>query len=169
MKEIYLAGKVPKGDKDAEGFVNWRVKWGEVLSKVFQDAQVIDPYDPDLNEGDFLQVVGQDFEHIKRASLIVINAEEKIGAGTAMEMVAAKYFKKPVITVLPKDTHHRRSNIVFNEKLVEDWVHPFIWVFSDFLVESIEEVKDVKKKLDSAEIKDISIIDTAIDYASSKK
>ncbi len=40
MKEIYLAGKVPKGDKDAEGFVNWRVKWGEVLSKVFQDAQV---------------------------------------------------------------------------------------------------------------------------------
>lgn len=48
-------------------------------------------------------------------------------------------------------------------------MHKFIWVFSDFLVESIEEVKDVKKKLDSAEIKDISIIDTAIDYASSKK
>lgn len=86
-----------------------------------------------------------------------------------MEMVAAKYFKKPVITVLPKDTHHRRSNLVFHGKLVEDWIHPFIWSFSDFIVESIEEVEEIKDKdkLSKAEIKDISVIDQAIDYAAS--
>lgn len=169
MRKIYLAGTVPKGDKEAESFTNWRTKWSEVLLKVFEDAQIIDPYDPNLDEGDFLQVVGQDFGHIKRASLIVINAEEKIGAGTAMEMVTAKYFKKPIITVLPKNTHHRRSNIVFNGNLVEDWIHPFIWHFSDFIVESVGEIEGIKKKLESAEIKGISIIDETIEYASSLK
>ncbi|KKU56423.1 MAG: hypothetical protein UX78_C0009G0035 [Candidatus Amesbacteria bacterium GW2011_GWA2_47_11] len=164
-----MAGKVPKGDKDTEGFINWRTKWSEVLLKVFEDAQIIDPYDPDLDEGDFLQVVGQDFGYIKRASLIVVNAEEKIGAGTAMEMVTAKYFKKPVITVIPKDTHHRRSNVVFHGKLVDDWIHPFIWHFSDIVVESVDEIEDIKKKLESTEIKGISIIDEAIEYASSLK
>jgi len=169
MKEIYLAGSVPKGDKEQVNFIDWRVKWSEILLKVFEDAQIIDPYNPNLDEGDFLQVVGQDFGHIKRASLIVINAEEKIGAGTAMEMVAAKYFKKPVITVLPKDTHHRRSNIVFHGKIVKDWIHPFIWVFSDLIVESIGEVEAIKKKLETVKVKDISVIDQAINYSASRK
>lgn len=169
MREIYLAGSVPKGDKEAEGFTNWRTKWSEVLPKVFENSQIINPYDPKLDEGDFLQVVGQDLGHIKRASLIVINAEEKLGAGTAMEMVAAKYFSKPVITVLPKDTHHRRSNVTFNGKLVKDWIHPFIWHFSDFIVESVDEVEDIKKKLETTKIKGISIIDEAIEYSSSLK
>ena len=101
--------------------------------------------------------------------MIVVNAEEKIGAGTAMEMVTAKYFKKPVITVIPKDTHHRRSNVVFHGKLVDDWIHPFIWHFSDIVVESVDEIEDIKKKLESTEIKGISIIDEAIEYASSLK
>lgn len=101
--------------------------------------------------------------------MVVINAGEKIGAGTAMEMVAAKYFKKPVITVLPKNTHHRRSNVVFHGKSVEDWIHPFIWAFSDFIVESVEEVKGIENKLRTAEIKDISVIDQAIEYVTSKK
>lgn len=168
MKEIYLAGSVPKGDKEQETFVDWRAKWSGILLNIFEDAQVIDPYNSSLDEGDFLQVVGQDFGYIKRASLVVINAAEKLGAGTAMEMVAAKYFKKTVITVLPKNTHHRRSNLVFHGKLVEDWIHPFIWAFSDFIVETIEEVEDVKAKLEVTKVKDISVIDQAIDYAASK-
>lgn len=169
MKEIYLAGSVPKGDKDQENFVDWRARWEQVLTKVFEDTQIIDPYNPDLDEGDFLQVVGQDFGYIKRAFLIVINAEEKIGAGTATEMVVAKYFKKPVVTVLPKNTHHRRSNIVFHGKLVEDWIHPFIWAFSDFIVESVGSIEKLKEQLDSCEVKDITVVDQAIIYATSKR
>ena len=169
MKEIYLAGSVPKGDKDQENFTDWRVRWGKVLTEVFENTQIIDPYDRDLDEGDFLQVVGMDFGYIKQALLIVINAEEKIGAGTAMEMVAAKYLKKPVVTVLPKNTHHRRSNVIFHGKLVEDWIHPFIWAFSDFIVESVEEIEGIKEKLDSCEVKDITVVDQAIKYAALKK
>lgn len=169
MREIYLAGSVPKGDKEQVNFINWRVRWGEILLRVFGDTKIIDPYNANLDEGDFLQVVGQDFGYIKRSSLVIINAEEKIGAGTAMEMVTAKYYKKPVITVLPKDTHHRRSNIVFHGITVKDWIHPFIWAFSDFIVESIEEVEGIKKKLETVKVKDISVIDQAVNYAASKK
>ena len=169
MKEIYLAGSVPKGGKDQENFIDWRIRWGQVLTRVFKNTQIIDPYNEDLDEGDFLQVVGADFGYIKQASLIVINAEEKIGAGTAMEMVAAKYLKKPVVTVLPKNTHHRRSNVVFHGKLVEDWIHPFIWAFSDFVVESVEEIEGLKEQLDSCKVKDITVIDQAIEYAVLKK
>lgn len=49
MKEIYLAGSVPKGDKEQESFIDWRVKWSGILLKFFNDAQIIDPYNPNLD------------------------------------------------------------------------------------------------------------------------
>ena len=90
-----------------------------------------------------------------------------MGAGGAQEMVIAKYFKKPVVTVLPKDSHHRRSNLTFHEKTIKDWIHPFIFTFSDFIIESIDGFGQVKNKLFTSKIKDISVIDDAIEYVSS--
>jgi hypothetical protein len=31
MLTIYLAGDIPKGDEEAKGFKNWRVRYQEVL------------------------------------------------------------------------------------------------------------------------------------------
>jgi hypothetical protein len=158
---IYLAGSVPKGDEEAKGFDNWRDRYKKVLQKFF-DADFIEPYHRELDESDFLAVVGQDCRHIKDCALVVVNAEEKLGVGTAQELVIAKYFSKPVISVLPKNTHHRRSNVVFHGKTVEDWIHPFIFAFSDFIVENVNEVEKVKEKVFSSAAKDISVIDEAI-------
>lgn len=167
IMKIYLAGKVPKGDEEQKRFDNWRVRYQEVLRKFF-DAEFIDPYNRDLDESDFLAVVGTDCKHIKESVLIIVNAEERLGAGVAQEMVIAKYFNKPVITVLPKNSHHRRSNVVFHGKAVEDWIHPFIFTFSDFVVENINEIKEIKDKIFTSEIKGISIIDETIKYIDSK-
>lgn len=159
--KIYLAGSVPKGEEEEKTFVNWRKAYQEVLGKIFE-AECIDPYDRNLDESDFLFVVGKDCAEISDSSFVVVNAEEKLGAGTSQELVIAKYFKKPVVTVLPKDTPHRRTNIVFNGQLVEDWIHPFIFTFSDFIIEDITEIKSLQDKLLEAHtIKDISIIDMA--------
>lgn len=100
--------------------------------------------------------------------MVIVNAEEKLGVGTAQELVIAKYFKKPVISVLPKDTHHRRSKVVFHGRLVEDWIHPFIFAFSDFIVESVDKIETIKDKICSSKIKDISVIDEAIRYINTK-
>ncbi|MEK7173190.1 MAG: hypothetical protein AAB723_04200 [Patescibacteria group bacterium] len=165
--KIYLASIVPKGDEETKKLDDWRSRYKQSLCKFF-DADFIDPYHRDLDESDFLAVVGQDCKHIKESSLIIVNAEEKLGVGTAQELVIAKYFKKPVISVLPKDTHHRRSNVFFHGKVVEDWIHPFIFTFSDFIVESVDEIEKIKAKIFSTNVKDISVIDEAVRYIDSK-
>ncbi|SRR5258708_6605741 len=159
--KIYLAGSVPKGEKAEKDYVNWRLQYQAVLGKVFPSATFIDPADASKDEGDSLAVVGQDTGNIKAADLIVVNGETKMGAGTSMELVIAKYFKKPVITILPKGSHHRRSNTVFHGKKIKDWIHPFIAVFSDLIVQKVE---DIKPKHKSLKAKDIKIIDQAIKY-----
>src|SRR3989344_3817220 len=122
--KIYLAGSVPKGGEEEKTFINWRAKYKEVLGKFF-DAEFVFPNSGDMDEGDYLLIVGKDSRSIKYCDLVVINAEERLGVGTAHEMVIAKYFGKPVITVLPKNTYHRRPDVVFQGKYqVEDWMHP---------------------------------------------
>lgn len=167
--KIYLAGSVPKGDEEQKTFADWRARYQRVLCEIF-DAEYIDPYKRDLDESDFLLVVGKDCTDIAESALIIVNAEEKLGAGTAQELVIAKYFKKPVVTVLPKDTPHRRTNIMFNGQLIDDWIHPFIFTFSDFVIEDIREIATLKDQLlKSGTTKDISIIDSALKYIKEKK
>jgi nucleoside 2-deoxyribosyltransferase len=163
---IYLAGSVAKGDEEEKGFVNWRDRYKTVLENDFP-GEFIFPRAGEVDETDTLLVVGKDSRSIKRSDLVVVNVEDKIGAGTAMELVIAKHFKKPVVTVLPKDTHHRRSNIMFEGVMIEDWIHPFIDVFSDMVVEKVEDIPALKERLQSIEIKDISIIDKAVAHRES--
>jgi hypothetical protein len=158
---IYLAGSVPKGDQATKEYQDWRHHYTEVLAKYF-DAEYITPKAGEVDERDALLVVGKDSRSIKISDLVVVFAEEKIGAGTAMELVIAKHFKKPVVTVLPKDTHHRRSNVVFNGEVIEDWIHPFIVTFSDYVLDSIEDIASIKDQIFNKPIKDISIIDQAV-------
>ncbi len=107
-------------------------------------------------------VVGHDLWLVKHCDVIIVDARTKIGVGTAQEMVLAKYFKKAVISILPKDTHHRRSNVVFHGKTVKDWIHPFIFVCSDFIAESIEEAIEWMRSSKSKNIKDFSIFERKI-------
>lgn len=162
--KIYLAGSVPKGDEEEKMFDNWRGRYQDVLGEIF-DAECIDPYDRNLDEKDFLLVVGKDCVDIAESSLVVVNAEQKLGAGTAQELVIAKYYKKPVVTILPKGTPHRRTNILFRGQRIDDWIHPFIFAFSDFIIEDIAEIRTIKDKLfEVSAIKDISVIDAAAAY-----
>jgi nucleoside 2-deoxyribosyltransferase len=160
---IYLAGSIPKGDSESKKAVNWRKIYTKEIQKIDKTAKTIDPDVPTL-EGDSLAVTGADCLLIKTCDLVVVNAETKVGAGTAMELVVAKYFKKPVVSILPKDSHHRRSNVVFNGRRVSDWIHPFIDTFSDVVIEDISEFSKANKKLQKLKIKEIGIIDQAVNY-----
>jgi len=161
--KIYLAGSVPKGRDDEQNFVNWRKSYELVLKK-YLDAEYIDPYAKHLDESDYLSVFGNDCKHIKESDLILINAQEQLGAGTAQEMLIAKYFKKPVVTILPKRSHHRRENVNFFGKVIEDWIHPFIHSISDFIIEDIKDISKIKEEIFKIEAKDITVIDKAIEY-----
>src|SRR3989344_8937569 len=150
--KIYLAGSVPKGAEEEQEFVNWRLKYKQVLEK-FLDAEFIMPDSGEMDESDFLLIVGKDSRSIKTSDLVIVNAEERLGAGTSLEMAIAKHFKKPVITVMPKNSHHRRPNVLFRGKyLVEAWMHPFVHTFSDFVVENVSEIERIKDKIFSSAI-----------------
>lgn len=163
MKKIYLAGSVPKGEEELDKFVNWREGYEKVLEKFF-DCKCIDPFARDLNEEDLTAVFGFDCEHIQNCDFLVVNASERLGVGTSQEMVIAKYFEKPVVTVLPKETYQRRTNVEINGKLVKEWIHPFLKAFSDFIIEDIEEIEQIKNDILSGKTKTLSVIDESIEY-----
>lgn len=162
----YLAGNVPKGDGEIAMHDNWRKKYKEALRDI-PGLECIDPYDPQLDESNSMRVFGMDCALIAKSDLVIVNAEKQLGAGTSQEMVVAKYLGKRVITVLPKDSYHRRSNVLFGGKLVEDWKHPFVASFSDAIVERAEDIASVIDHTREQPPKDLSIIDEAIEYYNS--
>lgn len=160
MKKIKIAllGSLPKGDKTRLGWKDWKQDYIKTISKLIPDASFIhgdlisDNIGPEL-------VVGHDLWLIKNSDIIVVNAESKIGAGTAQEMIMAKLFERPVFSVLPKDSHHRKSNIAMGGVEIEDWIHPFIFCSSDFIAENTKDlcikINDYLKNKKSCEIKTI--------------
>jgi hypothetical protein len=161
--KIYLAGNVPKGDKELESYVNWRKHYAAIISRHLK-AEFIDPYErcEGVREDDPISVFGADCRHIKESDLIIINAENQLGVGTSQELVIAKYFQKPVITILPKGSFHRKINALFDGEIIEDWIHPFIYAFSDVILERIEDFQFTPESLNKIQPKTISIIDSAI-------
>jgi hypothetical protein len=163
--KICLLGSIPKGDDTRKGWTDWKKRYVEQLSQI-GDVEFVDG-DAWKDETKPVLVFGHDANLIKTSDVIIINAENKLGAGTSQEMVIAKYFSKPVITILPKNTHHRRSNIVFNGTTIADWIHPFLFHTSDLIVENIGEanrwIKEYQLDFKNKKIKNIAIIDEAID------
>jgi len=136
--KIYLAGKVPKG-AEIGTTKDWRQQYIEKLSRAGL-FDFLSPENPSLDESQPLLVFGHDCFLVKECDILVVDASAKLGVGSAQEMVIAKYFGKYVYTVLPKDTHHRRSNLQMYDFVVEDWIHPFVFAFSDCIFESVDEL-----------------------------
>ncbi len=135
---IALLGSIPKGDKERENWVDWKTEYVEKISQAIPQARFLHGDLISDNVGPEL-VVGHDLWLIKNADIVIVQAVSKIGAGTAQEMVLAKSFCKPLISLVPKNTHHRKSNVVFHDVVIEDWIHPFIAVSSDFIAQNLEE------------------------------
>lgn len=165
---IMLLGSIPKGDDARKQWTDWKTEYKKILSQL-DDVEFVDG-DAWKDETKPFLLFGHDVNLVKISDVIIVNAEKKIGngigVGTAQEIMVAKYFSKPVITILPKNTHHRRSDIVFDGTPISDWISPFLLSTSDLVVETIqgsltwinEYVENPKNK----KIKNISIIDEAI-------
>ena len=114
-----------------------------------------------------LLVVGHDLWMVKHTDIAIVDAPTKIGTDTAQEMIMAKYFNKPLISIIPKEAHHRKSNITFHGIIIADWIHPFLHISSDAVVENIEEaivwIKQYMKKPEAIKIKDFSVFENAIE------
>lgn len=136
--KIALLGSLPKGDEARKDFTDWKIEYVEKISVAIPEAIFLHGDLISDSEGSEI-VVGHDLWLIKRSDIVIVNAPSKIGAGTAQEMVLAKQFGKPVISVVPSKTHHRKTNVTFHGKTMDEWIHPFLDLSSDVVVENIEE------------------------------
>ncbi len=165
--KITLLGSIPKGDDIRAGWTDWKNEYKQGIQKVLPKAVFLDGDAISDNAGPQL-VVGHDLSMIKHGDICVVDARSKIGAGTAQEMVIAKHLRKPVVTVIPKDTHHRKSNVTFHGVTLKDWIHPFLYVSSDYVAESVEDAARWIAKYASTDktkrkVKDFSIFEEAIE------
>lgn len=160
---VFMAGKVAKGEEICS-IKDWRVACIEKLKQV-RKFEFISPENPKLDESKPFTVFGYACKLIRDSDFVLVDASRRLGAGTAQEMIIAKYFDKHVMTILPRNTYHRRTNLQMYDVLVEDWIHPFIYTLSDHIFDSIEEVADFLIQnpnfLETAP-KKLSIIDESI-------
>lgn len=169
--KIILLGSIPKGDEVRKNWIDWKTEYIEKINKKIPEANFL--------HGDLISdkegpeaVVGHDLYLIKNSDVAIVHATSKIGAGTAQEILMAKQFNIPVIAVIPKDSHHRKSNIVFHGALIEDFINPFLFISTDYVAENIEDaIQWVKKYIqspDEVEIKDLSIMSNCIEVFKKK-
>lgn len=169
--KIILLGSLPKGDEVRKNWVDWKTEYVEKISKAIPQANFL--------HGDLISdkegaevVVGHDLYLIKNCDIAIVHATSKIGAGTAQEILMAKQFKRPVIAIIPKDSHHRKSNIVFHGTLIKDFINPFLFISTDYVAESIEDaiewIKKFSKNSTSVKIKNFSVMEKCIETFSKK-
>jgi hypothetical protein len=136
--KIYLAGKVAKGPEIGTTR-DWRQEYIDQISQS-GSFEFLSPENPLLDESQPLLVFCHDCYLVRECDILLVDASGKLGVGSAQEMVIAKYFGKYVYTILPENTHHRRSNLRMYDFIVADWIHPFIFAFSDRIFKSITEL-----------------------------
>lgn len=155
MRIFLSGGALPRTGLDGK----WRGEYERALAPL--NAELINPTKRSIDESKFLLVFGYDCTLIKGSDAVLVNAEG-MGPGTAQEMLIAKYFRKPVVTVLPKNTENRRADFEFNGTVVKDWIHPFIYSTSDAIVETPQEAVKWLRQIPKYKIKGIEIIDEAM-------
>ncbi|MGI8419996.1 MAG: hypothetical protein ACR2LN_05140 [Candidatus Levyibacteriota bacterium] len=164
--KIILLGSIPKGDEVRKSWTDWKTDYIQKLSRAIPDVNFLHGDLISDKEGPEI-VVGHDLYLIKHSDIAIVHATSKIGAGTAQEILMAKQFNKPVIAIIPKDTHHRKSNVVFHGTLIDDFINPFLFISTDFVAESIEDaitwIKNYSKNSHAIKIKDFSVMEQCID------
>jgi hypothetical protein len=160
--KIYLSGKVRKSTQIPDVY-DWRDFYVRNITR--KDIQLLTPEYIEEDNSKRQLIFGRDCKLIQLSDLVLVNGTEQLGAGTAQEIMVAKYFKKPVLIVLPINSHHRKSSLVTFQGTIEDWISPFIFETTDFIAESHDAailfINDIEKLVFSKNIKDITVIDKA--------
>ncbi|MDD2786038.1 MAG: hypothetical protein PHS79_04065 [Patescibacteria group bacterium] len=168
--KVYIAGKV--SPNSVFGRHDWRAGFCAKLSE-FSGLEIVnlDPTQSDenfnLDESNAMLVFGRDCFMINAADLVIVNLTDDISVGGSQEMLIAKYFRKPLIGIAPKGGKFNKSETEIRGRVFTDWVHPFVAVPCDAIVEDVEgaaeHLKSFAIKMDEP-VKDISILDESMAY-----
>jgi hypothetical protein len=163
MVRIYLSGGIKKDEDDRK--ICWSEEDKEAIRSLVEGVEFLDPQrTPEVH--DSIASFGCDLNDVKCADIVLVDARQKRGIGIGAEMAVAKMLGKPVVSVVPRNSHYRRDVLNHFGKEIRDWTHPFLVGLSDSVVESVGEaatwVSDFLK--DPGPVKDASVVEEAIAY-----
>lgn len=173
--KIYLCGSIKKGSSDNEKKHYWGEKEElEIINSFGGQFEIIllNPATIGIKRNDSYSNFGADVFLVKNSDFIFVDARNKRGIGVGCEMIIAKYYGIPVVTLCPNETDYKKS---FVEDLcgenVSNWIHPFVAGPSDFICDDIPSaVKWMIDHLDNPKhIKNIDILEESVEYFTSKQ
>lgn len=139
---IYLSGSIRKGDSDPRSDDYF---WSErheafIETNAGGAVELLNPAKTDLRRTDFALNFGCDLYLVSVSNIVFVDARHEKGIGVGAEMMYAAKLGLPVITWAPRNSHYRRDFVpnVFGEDL-HDWIHPFVFGLSDYVVEDLVE------------------------------
>jgi|GEM_PF-215276 8-oxo-dGTP diphosphatase len=141
---IYLSGSIPKSKEARDTYVDWREEFMKEAKKQKLDIIGINPNVFTYDMMPIKYFYGRDIQQIYLSDAVVVNAQEKIGIGTAQELLIAHYYKKPVIAIAPTPSHYVKYIDTQKQKHVH-YTHPFLMATANILVESYADAVKVLK------------------------
>lgn len=168
--KVYIAGKVSPDSVFRKH--DWRDEFCKQLGELSGwDIINLDPTksseDFFLDENNAALIVGRDCFMIRSADLVIVNLTDDISVGGSQEMLIAKYYKRPLIGIARKGGKFFQEEKEILGKTYKNWMHPFVLISCDKVVEDIQGAADAIKELFFllvGRIKDISVFDETLSY-----
>lgn len=135
---VYLSGSIPKSKEARDTYIDWRTQFMDEAKK--QKLAIVG-INPNIFTYDMMPIpyfYGRDVHMIFLSDVIVVNAQEKIGIGTAQELLIAHYYKKPVIAIAPNPSHYVKYIDTPKQKHLH-YTHPFLTSSASLIVGSYGE------------------------------
>lgn len=164
---IYFAGAIQKEHEKNDSY--WTNEDFKQLRTFLNphELQVLNPAVRTDDLSDELAVFGRDMTQIYLADLLFVDARHRRGLGVGAEMMWAKVLGKPVVMLVPKESHYRKTNASLLGQSVGDYIHPFVESLSDCIADSLEEGAEWILKFLEGEvglIKDLSAVEHAMEH-----
>lgn len=173
--KIYLCGNIKKGIHDNGEKHYWGATEEQQILEFFgpnYSIKLLNPATIGIKRDDSFSNFGADVFLVKNSDYIFVDARNKRGIGVGGEMVIAKYYSIPVVTLCPNETDYRKSYVedLCGEN-VHNWIHPFIIGLSDFIADDIQSAINwmINHGKKPQEIKDINVLETALSHFSKKQ
>jgi hypothetical protein len=140
---VYLSGSVKKGDKDGRPDADfWSQRDEEKLANAINSPAVrtLNPSKSKIRRSDYFANFGCDLHLVNISNVVLVDVRAKRGIGIGAEMMFAQMSGIPVVSICPKNSAYRSDLVpnVFGEDL-KDWIHPFVFGLSDYIVEDLDE------------------------------
>ncbi|MEV6302530.1 hypothetical protein AB0M02_24160 [Actinoplanes sp. NPDC051861] len=140
---LYLSGSVRKGDNDSRPAIEfWSQADEDKLTNGINARAVrtLNPSKSKIRRSDYYANFGCDLHLVSISNVVLVDVRAKRGIGIGAEMMFAQMSGIPVVSICPRNSAYRQDLVpnVFGEDL-KDWIHPFVFGLSDYIVEDIDD------------------------------